>query len=126
MSQAYQLAYYILGDESTARKVALRAVVGLVDDYRRLKHRVTNQSSYRQSAWRDTHTPSKIRKVTLPFDLQMAARVFSITIPYERARRQTASLADYDVSFCKCALLAGLQGSNALWALIALGKGVHS
>lgn len=126
MSQAYQLAYYILGDQAMARKIALRALVGLTHDYRLLKHRVTNQASYRHGVWLETHTPSKIRKVTLPFDLQMAARVFSITIPYERGRRHTASLADYDVSFCKCALLVGLQGSNALWALIAIGNGVHS
>jgi hypothetical protein len=126
MSQAYQLAYYILGDQGMARKVALRALVGLTHDYRLLKHRVTNQASYRHGVWLETQTPSKIRKVTLPFDLQMAARVFSITIPYERGRRHTASLADYDVSFCKCALLVGLQGSNALWALIAIGNGVHS
>ena len=126
MSQAYQLAYYILGEQGMARKVALRALVGLTHDYRLLKHRVTNQASYRHGIWLETHTPSRIRKVTLPFDLQMAARVFSITIPYERGLRHSASLADYDVSFCKCALLVGLQGSNALWTLIAIGNGVHS
>lgn len=120
---AYRLSYYILGDKDEAKQVARRALLGLEEDRPRLKHKAPRQGHYR----RQRGNRSRVMKVPLPFELELAASVFALTTPFEKeiAARRQATREDFDVWFCKCILLQSLRGSNAFSALIGLSNFVH-
>jgi hypothetical protein len=124
LTRAYQVSYYLLGDKEEAKRVTLRAFKGLIEDGDSLKHRVINQGSYRHKR----RYQSRIRRVPLPFELELAARIFSLTTPFEKekAARGQATREDFDVWFCECVLLQSLRGSNAFSALVGLSNFVHS
>jgi hypothetical protein len=128
IARAYDVSSYIVGAGKRARTIALRALAGLMDDCDVLKHRVTNQGSYRHSIWTKTHSQTRVRKVPLPFDLELAARIFSITPASEKeiAEERPATQEDFDVWFCKCVLLQSLSRRNAFSALMGISNFVHS
>lgn len=121
LTRAYQVSYYLLGNEEEAKRVTLRALRGLIEDGDSLKHRVTNQGSYRHKR----RYQSRIRRVPLPFELELAARIFSLTTPYEKEKIAQATQEDFDVWFCECVLLQSLRGSNAFSALMGLSNYIH-
>jgi hypothetical protein len=124
LTRAYQVSYYLLGDKEEAKQVTLRAFKGLIEDGDSLRHRVTNQGSYRHKR----RNQSRIRRVPLPYELELAARIFSLTTPFEKekAARGQATREDFDVWFCECVLLQSLRGSNAFSALVGISNFVHS
>lgn len=126
LAQVYNVAFYIVGNSAEARAIAQRALSGLMKDYTLLKHRISNQESYRHSVWKINQAQSRIRKVPLPLELELAQRVFTLSIPYERATRDEGTRDDLDVSFCKCVLLESLRmRSNAFSLLIGLTNFIH-
>lgn len=124
LTQAYEVSYYLLGDKEEAKWVTLRAFKGLIEDGDALKHRVINQGSYRHKR----RYQSRIRRVPLPFELELAARIFSLTTPFEKEKvaRGQATREDFDVWFCECVLLQSLRGSNAFSALVGVSNFLHS
>jgi hypothetical protein len=119
LAEAYNLVYYILGDTKDTKLLAQRALAGLMQDFDRIKHRPVNQRTYSREK------DPGIRRVSLPMDLELAARVFALTSSYQRRRAHRATVEDLDVWFCKCVLLQSLRHKNAFGALYGISNGIH-
>ncbi|HEU4714824.1 MAG TPA: hypothetical protein VFS76_24905 [Pyrinomonadaceae bacterium] len=118
--KAYNLVYYILGDTKDTKPLALRALAGLMCDFQRLKHRPVRQTHYRYR-----QSEPAIHRVPLPIDLELAVRVFTLTISYQWDKLSEPTLEDLDVWFCKCVLLESLRHNNAFSALYGMSNGIH-
>lgn len=124
---ANYLVYYLLGDTDETESLAFRALTGLMNDFDVLKHRISNQGSYRQSVVRQKQSQSRVRKVPLlPFELELAVRVFTLTTAYQWKNRPHATREDFDVWFCKSVMLESLRHKNAFSALFGISNWIHS
>jgi hypothetical protein len=127
--EAFNLAYFILGDIELAKEVAIESIRQINEQRPKRRHALFNLSHYQQSVRDKEQRLPKLRKPFLPDHQFLDLLIYGFSTPREEKKTAlgSASRDDFDVWFVKCVIESSLKlGCPALRMMLGVSSLIRS